>query len=196
MGALEVLLQLGTVFFGAFLAFVLENFRERRQLRGWADDYLRRVRLDLQESNSATSVGELNGSIAAYEAFVARAKGSHVPSEAEWNSLMGLKLEQHVTYQALTESAAARVLPAELVQTLDALDDAGQAVDRFYSLCHQAWEQYTVPVVLEMKPISDAERRGLEYVGQLLRMTVPYIEKRRALEVRVLELLDKHGLGR
>ncbi len=43
MTPLEVLLQLGTVFLGAFLAFMLENLRERRQLRGWANDDLQRA---------------------------------------------------------------------------------------------------------------------------------------------------------
>lgn len=47
MNVLEIFLQLGTVSLGAFLAFWLENLRERQQLRAWANDYLRRIREDL-----------------------------------------------------------------------------------------------------------------------------------------------------
>jgi cell division protein FtsB len=39
---LEILLQFLTVFLGAFLAFWLENLRERRQLKTWVKKYLQR----------------------------------------------------------------------------------------------------------------------------------------------------------
>lgn len=195
MNILEVFLQFGTVFVGAFLAFVLENLRERQQLRRWANEYLRRVRIDLQQSKSEETLAELDRVIAAYTSFIAKEE-NHVASEAAWNALMWFRLEQHPTYQALTESAAARALPAELVQTLDTLDDAGRAVEVTLHHCHSAWQQYTVPLVLRMSPLSAPERRGLEYVEQLLTIAGRYIEKRRKYEVQVLELLDEHKLGR
>lgn len=58
MTFVEILLQIGTVFLGAFLAFGLENFRERRRLRGWANDYLRRIRENLFAEKSVEGVLE------------------------------------------------------------------------------------------------------------------------------------------
>ncbi len=62
---------MGTVFLGAFLAFGLENLRERRQFRAWANDYLSRIREDLLTEAGAQAVEQLERTLADYATFIA-----------------------------------------------------------------------------------------------------------------------------
>ncbi len=172
MTLVEILLQMGTVFLGAFLAFGLENLRERRQLRAWANEYLRRVREDLLEEKSDTqAVEKLEGTIADYATFTAL-DNDLLPSEDEWNSLMNLNLTMHTDYRALLESTAVRVLPAELVKELSELNECRRVDEVMSDLCSTAWQQYTVPLVLKQASITEVERRGLEYVQGFFKFTV------------------------
>ena len=51
----EFLLALLTVFVGAFLAFFVDNLRERRRLAEWVRRYLRDVRVGLEQTAQALS---------------------------------------------------------------------------------------------------------------------------------------------
>ena len=195
MSLIEVLLQLGTVFLGAFLAFWLENFRERRQLRAWADDYLSRIREDLLEEQEVQFDKLLEETLEDYATFIALDEG-YVPSEDEWESLMKFSTRTHSNYRALLESTAVRVLPAELVKALSELEGSKRAIEIITDFCSAAWQQYTVPLALKRTPISDTERRGLEYVQELFKSQLGYTKERRKVEEQVLELLGKHNLGR
>lgn len=62
-------------------------------------------------------------------------------------------------------------------------------------LCRNAWQQYTVPLVLKQTAITDAERRGLEYTQGLLSFLMGLKKERAEREARVLELLDTYRLG-
>lgn len=196
MSFLEILLQVGTVFLGAFLAFGLENFRERRQLRAWANEYLGRVREDLLEDGEDTrTIRDLEERVTDYATFTALDK-DHVPNEDEWNSLMKLFAVTHRNYHALLESTAVRVLPAELVKALAELDEHRREDEIMTDLCSTAWQQYTVPLVLQQTPITDVERRGLEYTQGFFKLRLESVRKRLETGKRVLELLDRHNLGR
>ena len=189
-------MQIGTVFLGAFLAFGIENFRERRQLKTWANEYLRRVREDLLEEKKNTQIVEgLEKTIADYATFIALNK-DYLPSENEWDSIMSFSISMHTDYRALLESTAVRVLPAELVKALSELDERRRADEVITDLCSTAWQQYTVPLRLQQTSVTDAERRGLGYVQELFKSRLRYTQERRRVEKQVLELLDKHNLGR
>ena len=195
MTPLEVFLQLGTVFLGAFLAFWLENLRERRQLRGWANDYLRRVRAALATSESGVSDGVLEATAASYDRFVTPDKG-HKPTEGDWNALMNVTIKMSADHRALLESPATRVMPAELVEALSELAERGRTEDAVSGLSLAAWQQYTVPLVLKRAQVSDTERRGLEYTQGFLKLQLASASGRREAEKRVLEPPNKHTLGR
>ena len=195
MTPLEVFLQLGTVFLGAFLAFLLENLRERRQLWGWANDYLRRVRATLATSESEASDGVLEATAASYDSFIMPDEGRE-PIEGDWNALMNVTIKMSADHRALLESPATRVLPAELVEALSELAERGRMEEAVSGLSLSAWQPYTVPLVLKQTQISDAERRGLEYTQGFLKLQLASAGGRREAEKRVLELLDQHNLGR
>ncbi len=122
MSPLEVL-QLGTVFLGAFLAFGLENLRERRQLRGWANDYLRRVQTALMTPEDRTSDRLLETTAAGYDRFIT--PEGYTPDEGDWNALMNVTVKMASDHRALLEGPAARALPAELAQASASLTTAG-----------------------------------------------------------------------
>ena len=195
MTPLEVFLQLGTVFLGAFLAFGFENFRERRQLRGWANEYLKRVRSDLATEEGAQIVRQTEQSEQNHTTFLSLGE-NHVPSKDEWNSLMTLTFAVHTDHRALLESPAVRITPAELVKTLAELDERMRADDTLLNFCLAAWQQYTVPLVFRQTTLTTEERRGLEYVRELFRLRLEHVRERRKTETRVLEPLYKHNLGR
>lgn len=109
---------------------------------------------------------------------------------------MNFVINMHADYRALLESAAVRVLPAELVKAVSELNERSRANEIMTDLCSTAWQQYTVPLRLRQTPITDAERRGLEYVQELFRSRLAYVKERREMGTQVLELLGKYNLGR
>lgn len=195
MTPLEVLLQLGTVFLGAFSAFWLENLRERRQLRAWANECLRRIRSDLSTAEGTQAISNLEKTLHDHATLLSFSK-DHVPSEDEWNSLMMFSFTMHTDHRALLEGSAVRVLPAELVKTLAERDERMRADETMANFCAAAWQQYTVPLALRRTPPDETERRGLEVVQEIFRAWLGYALERRKAEARVLDLLDRYNLGR
>jgi hypothetical protein len=109
---------------------------------------------------------------------------------------MWLWFKRYENHAALTETAASRALPAEVTQALTALDDAGRGVEMMSDFCHSAWQQYTLPLALRQTPPTDAELRGLAYVGELLTLASKWEDERNKRETEVLRPLDTHDLGR
>lgn len=184
---------MGTVFLGAFLAFGLENLRERRQLRAWANDYLKRVRCDLKTEKDSKFRESVEQTAASYTAFVEQVRSSHQADEKVWSSLLSFHLSFDSNYQALLEGSAVRVLPAELVRSLGEREERKRADARLTELSYTVWQQYAVPIALIQALPDETEQRGLELVQVFLRARLGNLEERLKIETQVLELLDKHN---
>lgn len=141
------------------------------------------------------SDGVLEVTAASYDRFI-KPDQEQQPTESDWNALMNVTVKVSSDHRALLESPATRVLPAELVEALGELAGRGRTEEAVSGLSLATWQQYTVPLVLKQTPISDAERRGLEYTQGFLKLQLESARKRREAEARVLELLERHNLGR
>jgi len=190
----ELLLQVSTVFLGAFLAFWLENHRERQKLRAWVRSYLRQVRESLDPTRSAEQATAMKETLKAYSAFLAF-DDAHHPSDEEWSKLLLLVYAIHSDYNVLLQSEAVRVLPTEVVKGLSELQNLNRADEIIAEVYHNTLMQLVTPIALKgTLPLNAAEKRGLETMPPLLEVRLAYTEKRQNAEQRVLELLDQYGL--
>ncbi len=155
MSPTEVLLQFGTVFLGAFLAFVLEHVRERRRLRGWVRRYLEQFYGGLQESITTQKevVKTLRASIEVYQRFAKAEPDVTAPQTAaqtadEWNALLAMSYSSGGDFSLLLEGDTLRALPAEVVRALSRLQKVNDANGILSRLLADPHGRYVVPIAL------------------------------------------------
>ena len=188
-------MQFGTVFLGAFLAFVIENVRERRRLRGWVRKYLERFYSDLREGVAAQEeiVRSLEMSTASYQKFTE--PNSDVTLN-EWRALLTMYYGLGNDFRLLLEGDALRVLPAEVVRAVNELqkvDDANTILNRLLADLHG---RYVVPVALNKTwPLSEPDRAALAYFKRVADVSLTY--QKRVLEAMkgVQTVLERHHLA-
>ena len=199
MTPVEVLLQFVTVFLGAFLAFVIENVRERRRLRGWVKRYLEQLYSDLQENTAAQEEGvrALRESTKAYQRFAEAGPDVPAPQKADaWDALLGMSYRSNDNFKILLEGDALRVLPAEVVRAvanLQKVSDANGVLDRLLTDLHG---RYVVPVALAKTwPPSEHDRAALAYFKRVADMSLAYQERLLAAVREVQKALERRHLA-
>ena len=195
MSPVEVLLQFGTVFLGAFLAFVIENVRERRRLKGWVRRYLERFYGDLREAITAQEevIKELRKLVEVYQTFIEADPSDDVTPQ--WLALLGMSYTVGDDFKILLEGEALRVLPTEVVRAVNELqkmNDANGVLGRLLADLHG---RYVVPVALvKAWPPSEHDRAALDYFKRVADVSLAY--QKRFLEAmrEVRAVLEHHQL--
>ena len=151
-----------TTFLGAFLAFGLENLRERRRLTRWVRQHLGHLR-EMIAGEEAT-VGEVNSLLAkkitACDAWLTAEKPDEITDE-QWELLGSTAIAHAPDFGAVLRSEALTVIPPDLGVALSRTEAAGaqtedvsrQVLADFESV-QDRWFDRTVP-------LSEPDRRRL-----------------------------------
>jgi hypothetical protein len=160
-----------TVVLAAFLAFWLENFRERNQRKAWAKRYLSLYYKALQEQLSQAKVNEVNAEqkLHLYQKFI---DGKEMISKEDWSLLSSFALEADDKQPSLIQSEVLTVLPAELVKTWAEMEKLQIFSLEISTLLMKFFQERIFPIILAHKtPISDANKLSMKYFKNLPRYT-------------------------
>lgn len=196
MTFVDIIIQFVTVFLGAFLAFWLENVRERQQLRGWLKKYLRDSYVEL-----AATVENLPPFVSQLEAELARfselSEGKRDPTEEDWKHIGGIVTAQFSGAQFLFESEALNVLTGDVIRHLKLLQDATDSAKVTFNQFHSIQEAYVYPLAIERpESLSAAQRRSLGLAGNAFERFVTEIKALIQQAPEVLAVLKAHGYHR
>ncbi|HEY2791682.1 MAG TPA: hypothetical protein VGJ28_04965, partial [Micromonosporaceae bacterium] len=104
-----------TTFLGAFLAFGLENVRERRRLTAWVRQHMAHLRTTIAEESAA--IGDIDGllveTIAACDSWMTAEKADEV-TERQWELIGSAIIANAPDFGAIVRSEALTVLPTGL----------------------------------------------------------------------------------
>ena len=190
----ELLIQFATVFLGAFLAFWLENVRERRKLKAWVDHYLRRIYDDLGEAVDALAASEklFRERLEVYQRFLEATPDTQL-NEETWRKLTAVSQERATDFMAPLSGEALRVLPPHLSDALTQLQQVTQKSELFLSLLHEIHARDVMPIYYEYRlPLSERERRQLGYFKLRLNDYLAIFEQSKAVYTNCYEQLGTY----
>ncbi|MGI8881414.1 MAG: hypothetical protein ACR2KJ_13090 [Jatrophihabitans sp.] len=152
----SVLVTFVSVLFAAFLAFWLDDVRERRALKRWVDQYLAQVGrgLDITRSAVVGIAGELQASIASLRRWE-RASEADDLDGADWAQVIVTIVTSPPDFTPLLGGDAVRVTDPALVSAIIDVDAAAQAVELTtrrlesgyaHGIVTAAWAERTMPL--------------------------------------------------
>ena len=192
----DIIIQFVTVFLGAFLAFWLENVRERRQLRSWLSKYLRAGYSDLAKSQHKVEEGLL--SLRAYVATFGRlSEPDTTPTEEDWKTLSAQIAAEFGRNNFLFESESLNVLAPELVGRLKDMQTVTDDVQRWFEKFEALHSAYILPLVVERPDkLTASQRRALALTKKALNNWLESLESANAKIPEVMRVLERHGYAR
>jgi hypothetical protein len=190
---LEILLQFLTVFLGAFLAFWLENLRERRQLKTWVKKYLQRgyETMRQEQLQEEAEIPKLEQQLHTLEKF--SSSELHI-GEEDWRDLAHVYYNFQKESISLLDGEALRVLDAELIKTVQTVETLNFACAKVSELYTNAYKDYVIPLVLRQPTLpTKAEQQGIEYVRAVASQLVTYRQQRLGATKKLLQMLEQHN---
>ena len=187
---LEILLQFLTVFLGAFLAFWLENLRERNQRKTWAKRYLHLYYKALQEQ-LAQEEENAEQKLPLYQKFI---DGEEAMSEEDWNLLSSVTLEADDKQTSLIHSEFLTVLPAELVTTLAEVEKLQIISLEISTLLMNFFQERIFPIILtHTTPLNEAGKFSMRYFKSIAEIRYNNLKTLKKAQKKILELLEQHN---
>lgn len=187
MSVLGIAAQFVAVFVAAFLAFGLEDLRERRRTARWVRTHLRHLRELIRIDNAATGTAAavIAGYLAALDSWLAAEKPADM-AEADWERLAESFSTTPPDFGPMLRSEAVTVLPQDLALALAKLEAASRlfaVLTGNFQLASQevlpAWHERRVPLSdpdasrvrrlrRVMRDMQDAEQRYSPLVGEIV----------------------------
>ncbi len=149
-----------TTFLGAFLAFGLENLRERRRLQEWVRQHLAHLRIGVRRDLAAPAQIHrlLAEQTSACHAWIA-ASGPEDMSEKLWTQIAVVMVASAPDFSAILRSEAVTVLPPPLGAALSETEMAGMIVEK-HTAALIAHREYVMPLWFERTvPLTPADAR-------------------------------------
>jgi hypothetical protein len=190
----EILLQFLTVFLGAFLAFWLENLRERRQLKQWVRKYLRRTYKALNEERSSeeASIPVLAQQLSTLEKF--SSPETPTLTENDWNSLSNIHYNFQKESVSLLEGEALQVIDASLIKALEQVERLDFACDKLSELYVNAYKDYMMPILLQQPtPPTEVQKQAVAYVRAVGSQYSAHRRKRLEVTLELAQILERHN---
>lgn len=189
MEPLELGIQFGAVFIGAFLAIGLENLRQARHTRKWVRRHLRQLagwmRPAVEEEGPDRSVERLTDAI---DRWMTAEKREDL-DEATWNVLISRFNTMPIDFGHVLRSEAVAVLPEELGPVISKVESRMRLFDRLTEILGSVNDRDILPMVYERRaPLDDADKRRLQDYRECL---VDYLKAWNSLATSVLAMLDQ-----
>lgn len=167
MQYLDIAAQFVTTFLGAFLAFGLENGRQRRRTVGWVRQHLAHLRASL--ANEVAAGAEVDAVIAAQvgacTAWIA-AKSADDLSGEQWELIFASTVASAPDFGALLRSEAVTSLPPPLALALSQVEYAARGVESG-AAATEAARATVAPLWFDRAaPLAPADRRRVEVLRE------------------------------
>ncbi|MPZ26154.1 MAG: hypothetical protein GEV12_06810 [Micromonosporaceae bacterium] len=187
MSVLGIAAQFAAVFIAAFLAFGLEDLRERRRAARWVRTHLRHLRELMRSDGTATGAAAtaIAGYLAALDSWLAAEKPADM-AESDWKQLAETFSTVVPDFGPVLRSEAVTVLPQDLARALVRLEAGSQQFAVLTSTFQRAnqdvlaaWHERRVPLSDPdasrvrrlhqiMSEMRDAEQRFSPIVGEVV----------------------------
>lgn len=193
MTSLDILAQFITVFLGAFLAFWLENVREKRQLQSQLSSYIRQF-IKWQEEdidNQRTAAAAIGDIIGVYERLI---QSENAPTERDWQTLSARIGALPSDMSLLFSGESLSILPADIIAAFRKMSvhvEMMQSGLKSYETFHTA---YIVPLTVR-RPVTfaDTDKRALDLVKSQLENLLEALSATTDSIPVVRERLKQHG---
>lgn len=159
MNVFTLLAQFGAVFAAAFLAFVLENVRERRRTARWVREHLRHLRDAMQSADEAAERevrSNLQRQLAALDVWLVAEQPSDM-SDEQWQAASESLRTSISDLSAVLRSEALTVLPQHLAAALDRLERTGGSLQMHADIARAARNDMLPAWHERCVPLNDAE---------------------------------------
>ena len=192
----ELLIQFATVFLGAFLAFWLENLRERRQLRSWLHKYLKDAYANLKKLQ-ATHPYEIKTLKEIVNVFARLSQEGSEVSEDDWKILsarFGMKMNDSTF---LLSGEPLNVLEPELVHFFQRMEETVALIQTGFGRLQTLQNEHVLPIYLEQPDeLNDQHRRVMKLMENVLEDMTDTLETFYASLPEATALLERHGYHR
>jgi hypothetical protein len=177
-----------TTFLGAFLAFGLENLRERRRITGWVRQHIGHVRTGMvDEVQVVGQIDQLLGAqIDAIDAWLAATDPGDL-SEAQWDLIASSISASAPDYGAVLRSEAVTAVPADLALALSQIESSAVGIGKATDLVHASLDTVLPLWFQRTAPLSEPDRRR---VLRLRESVVNVIELARATQTPLENLVN------
>lgn len=192
MEYLDIAALFVTTFLGAFLAFGLENLRERRRLTTWVRQHVVHLRgIMLEEVSNIGKVDKLLAQqVAACDAWLAAAEPADV-SEEQWDLVGGVITARAPDFGAVLRSEAVTAIPAQLalamVQTelfAVGLEQSSNHVQATLTMVLPLWFDRTAP-------LSESDRRRVLRQREALTSLIDAVNGSRAPLAAMVDAINE-----
>jgi hypothetical protein len=165
-----------TTFLGAFLAFGLENLRERRRLTDWVRQHLGNLREIISREND--QIGDIDGllsaTIAACDAWATAKKQDEV-TEEQWELIGSAIIARAPDFGAVVRSEALTVLPPGLALSLSQtetmatnMESLSNQLQASFASLEDRWFERTVPLSVPDLRRVQRYREGVDQLRQTI----------------------------
>jgi hypothetical protein len=160
----DIVVQLATVFVGAYFAFAAEDLRQRRQTREWAKSHLRQLSSLLsgerQTGDVATTL--MGDQLAALAVWQTAGREEDLTAE-QWDAIVYIVSSRDPDLGALLRGEPVALLPSDLAIGLAAVEGLGRELEAA-SGDIRAIRERVLPLWAQRKaPLDPAERRIVEF---------------------------------
>jgi hypothetical protein len=168
-----------TTFLGVFLAFGLENYRQRRRTTAWVRRHLEILLGSLggEVSNADAVVELLREQQGACTAWLT---AQDALTDRQWELLGDVVNTSGPDFGAMLRSEAITVLPTDLASALATTEYGAATLDQVTREARQAHEQVLVLWYDRVVPLSPADRRRVERFRDALEQVAAQVEAVRA----------------
>jgi hypothetical protein len=190
----ELLLQFLTIFLGAFLAFWLENLRERQQLKSWVKKYLKSSYDELSEQllEEEEMLKGLPKLLGVYPKFCE--DDTKDISDEDWKSLGHVMYSFSKDTSSLLEGEALRVIDARLAKVLSQAEKAEFALLKVNELW-SAFHDHAIRAIClkQLLPLSKEEKRQVKSCHELGLKLLEYRQKNLEAKKNLLRELEQRN---
>jgi hypothetical protein len=168
-----------TTFLGVFLAFGLENYRQRRRTTAWVRRHLEHLlgALGGEVSNADAVEGLLREQRDACTAWLT---AQDRLTDRQWELVGGVVNTSGPDFGALLRSEAITVLPTDLALALANTEYGGAILDQVTHEARRAHEHVLTLWYERVVPLSPADRRRVERFRDSLEQVAAQVEAVRA----------------
>lgn len=148
-----------TVFVGAFLAFFLENLRERRRLKEWLRQYLDQSATMLGHTETvfpqvATMLDDMQTEL---DGWVAPS-----PTVPDWDVLNGVPVSRAPDLLGSLQGEALSVVRPGVLTSLVAVETSARTLELVSTRLESFHDQYVLPLVIRQQvTLTESDRAGL-----------------------------------